>query len=111
MFGAVYPIVWKDLQNEAGGQLAVVKHVRIQRPHEGMSVQERREVEIASLLASGSTDNVVRMLRSIQNAVFHRSDIRALHVRSEACLEIFDGDRAASTDLGADLQWFGVCAW
>ena len=43
------------------GELAVVKHVPIERPFVGPSVQEARE--ITSTLAH---DNVVRLLRAIQ---------------------------------------------
>ena len=62
-FGSVFPIIWMDGPNEAGGQLAVVKHVAIAKPYVGPSVQELREIEITSKLRHV---NVVRMLRSIQ---------------------------------------------
>ena len=61
-FGSVFPVIWKDGPNEVG-ELAMVKHIPIERPHVGASVQEAREIEITSVLAH---DNVVYMLRAIQ---------------------------------------------
>ena len=63
-FGSVFPVIWKDVQDRDDlGELAVVKHVPIERPFVGPSVQEEREMEITSTLAH---DNVVRLLRAIQ---------------------------------------------
>ena len=63
-FGSVFPVIWKDGQDRDDlGELAVVKHVPIERPFVGPSVQEEREMEITSTLAH---DNVVRLLRAIQ---------------------------------------------
>ena len=63
-FGSVFPVIWKDVQDRDDvGELAVVKHVPIERPVAGPSVQEARELEITSMLAHG---NVVRLLRAIQ---------------------------------------------
>ena len=63
-FGSVFPVIWKDVQDRDDvGELAVVKHVPIQRPAVGPSVQEARELEITSMLEHG---NVVRLLRAIQ---------------------------------------------
>ena len=61
-FGSVFPIMWKDGANDVG-ELAAVKHIRIGRPHVGMSIQESREIEITSSLMH---DNVVHLLRAIQ---------------------------------------------
>ena len=63
-FGSVFPVIWKDVQDRDDlGELAVVKHVPIERPFVGPSVQEAREIEITSTLAH---DNVIRLLRAIQ---------------------------------------------
>ena len=61
-FGSVYPIMWKGGANDVG-ELAMVKHIKIGRPHVGMSIQEAREAEITSSLTH---DNVVHMLQAIQ---------------------------------------------
>ena len=63
-FGSVFPVIWKDGQDRNDlGTLAVVKHVPIEQPFVGPSVQEAREIEITSTLAHV---NVVRLLRAIQ---------------------------------------------
>ena len=63
-FGTVFPVIWKAGQDSNDiGELAVVKHVPIEQPFVGPSVQEAREIEITSTLAH---DNVVRLLQAIQ---------------------------------------------
>ena len=53
--------MWKDGANDVG-ELAVVKHIVIGRPHKGMSIQEAREIEITSSLTH---HNVVHLLHAI----------------------------------------------
>ena len=74
-FGSVYPIMWKDGANDVG-ELAMVKHIKIGRPHVGMSTREAREAEITSSLTHG---NVVHILQAIQTSF-------AIDLNFEHCL-------------------------
>ena len=62
-FGEVFPALWKNGNTEAGGQLVVVKHVAIEKPHEDISDREAKEVQICRQLQH---PNVVRLLHAVQ---------------------------------------------
>lgn len=61
-FGVVYPVLWKHGPSEAGGELAVVKHITHSNPQHGPSSVEDREIQI---LRSMSHAHVIRMLQVI----------------------------------------------
>ena len=72
----------------------MVKHVPIQRPFVGPSVQEAREIEITSTLAH---DNVVRLLRAIQTPF-------AVDLIFEHCSSDLLHAMRSSTELGSRPQ-------
>lgn len=61
-FGVVYPVLWKHGPSEAGGELAVVKHIAHSDPQQGPSSVEDREIRI---LRSMNHAHVIRMLQVI----------------------------------------------
>ena len=61
-FGVVYPVLWKQGPSEAGGELAVVKHIAHSNPQHGPSNVEDREVRI---LREMKHEHVIRMLQVI----------------------------------------------
>ena len=58
----MYPVLWKHGPSEAGGELAVVKHIAHTNPQHGPSSVEDREIRI---LRSMNHARVIRMLQVI----------------------------------------------
>ena len=61
-YGVVYPVMWKHGPSEAGGELAVVKHIKHEDPQRGPSDVEDREVAI---LKEMRHEHVILMLHVI----------------------------------------------
>ena len=91
-FGEAFPAIWKNGATEAGGQLVVIKHVPIKRPHESTSGREAREVQ---LLRQLKHENVVCLLHAVQtpfalDLVFEHCDLD-LRMAWKRSLDVGDG--------------------